>query len=165
MATQASDVERIFGKSLKRREDPRFITGRATYTDDVKLPGMTYAVFVRSPVAHARIRAVDTAKARAVRGVRAIFTGKDLASGGVNAIPTGWLLPELKTTDHRPLAVDRVRHVGEAVAVVVADTPFAARDAAELVAVEYEELPAVVDGVKALAPGAPLVHEHAPNNR
>ncbi len=165
MATQPGNVERMFGKSLKRREDPRFITGRATYTDDVKLPGMTYAVFVRSPLAHARIRSIDVAKARAVPGVRGVFTGRELAAGGVNAIPTGWLLPELKTTDHRPIAVDIVRHVGEAVAVVVAETPYAARDAAELVAVDYEELPAVADAVKALAGGAPQLHAHAPNNR
>ncbi len=165
MATTPGNAERMFGRSIKRLEDPRFITGRATYTDDVKLPGMTYAVFVRSPLAHARIRSIDSVKARAVKGVRAVFTGKDLADAGVNAIPTGWLLPELKTTDHRPLAVDRVRHVGEAVAVVVAETPYAARDAADLVVVDYEELKVVADAVKALAPGAPLVHEHAPSNR
>jgi aerobic carbon-monoxide dehydrogenase large subunit len=165
MATQPGNVERMFGRSIKRLEDPRFITGRGTYTDDVKLPGMTYAVFVRSPLAHARIRSIDSQKARAVKGVKAVFTGKELADGGVNAIPTGWLLPELKTTDHRPLAVTFARHVGEAVAVVVADTPYAARDAAELVVVDYEELPAVADAVKALGGKAPLVHEHAPNNR
>ena len=165
MATQLGNVERMFGRSIKRLEDPRFLTGRGTYTDDVKLPGMTYAVFVRSPLAHARIRSIDSKKARAMKGVRAVFTGQELADGGVNGIPTGWLLPELKTTDHRPLAVSYVRHVGEAVAVVVADTPYAARDAAELVVVDYEELPAVADAVKALGAKAPLVHEHAPNNR
>ena len=165
MATQLGNVERMFGRSIKRLEDPRFITGRGTYTDDVKLPGMTYAVFVRSPLAHARIRSIDSNKARAMKGVRAVFTGQELADGGVNGIPTGWLLPELKTTDHRPLAVTYVRHVGEAVAVVVADTPYAARDAAELVVVDYQELPAVADAVKALGATAPLVHEHAPNNR
>jgi aerobic carbon-monoxide dehydrogenase large subunit len=162
MATQT--VERMFGKALKRREDPRFITGRGTYTDDIKLPGMTYAVFVRSPVAHARIRSIDSAKAKAFPGVRAVFTGKDLADGGVNGIPTGWLLPNLKTSEHRPLAVERVRHVGEAVAVVVADTAYAARDAAELVAVDYQSLPVVADAVKALQPGAPQVHDNAPGN-
>jgi len=165
MATQPGNVERMFGKAMKRREDPRFITGRATFTDDVKLPGMTYAVFVRSPLASARIRGIDVAQARAVPGVRGVFTGKDLADGGVKGIPVGWLLPELKTTDHRPLAVDRVRHVGDAVAVVVAETPYAARDAADLVVVDYEELPAVADAVKALAPGAPQVHDTAPGNR
>jgi carbon-monoxide dehydrogenase large subunit len=154
----------MFGKAMKRREDPRFITGRGTFTDDVKLPGTTHAVFVRSPHAHARIRGIDGAKARAVKGVRAVFTGKDLAGGGVNGIPVGWLLPNLKTTDYRAIAVDRVRHVGEAVAVVVADTPYAARDAADLVEVDYEQLPAVADAVKALANGAPQVHDNAPGN-
>ena len=158
-------VERLVGQPIKRREDPRFITGRGTYTDDVKLPGTQHAVFVRSPLAHARIRSIDTAAARALPGVRAVFTGKDLADGGVNPIPVGWLLPGLKTTDFRAIAVDRVRHVGEAIAVVVAETAAIARDAAELVDVDFEELPVVVDAVAALRPGAPLVHDNAPDNR
>ena len=158
-------VERLVGQPIKRREDPRFITGRGTYTDDVKLPGTQHAVFVRSPLAHARIRSIDTAAARALPGVRAVFTGKDLADGGVNPIPVGWLLPGLKTTDFRAIAVDRVRHVGEAIAVVVAETAAIARDAAELVDVDFEELPVVVDAVAALRPGAPLDHDNAPDNR
>ncbi|HMK72457.1 MAG TPA: molybdopterin cofactor-binding domain-containing protein, partial [Myxococcaceae bacterium] len=164
MATQPTTVERMIGKAMKRREDPRFITGRGNFTDDVKLPGMTFAVFVRSPLAHARIRRIDTAQARRHPGVRAVFTGRDLADGGVNGIPVGWLLPNLKTTDRRAIAVDRVRYAGEAVAVVVADTPYAARDAAELVDVDYEQLPVVVDATRALAKGAPLVHDNAPGN-
>jgi aerobic carbon-monoxide dehydrogenase large subunit len=164
MAIQPTNVERMFGKAMKRVEDPRYITGRGTFTDDVKLPGMTHAVFVRSPHAHARIKGIDASKARAVKGVRAVFTGKDLADAGVNGIPVGWLLPNLKTTDYRAIAVDRVRHVGEAVAVVVADTPYAARDAADLVEVDYQQLPAVADAVKALATGAPQVHDNAPGN-
>ena len=164
MATQPANLERMIGKALKRREDPRFVTGRGTYTDDVKLPGTTFAVFVRSPVAHARLRRIETARARKHPGVRAVFTGRDLTDGGVNGIPVGWLLPNLKTTDRRPIAVDRVRYVGEAVAVVVAETPYAARDAAELVDVDYEQLPAVADATKALAKGAPLVHDNAPGN-
>src|SRR5262249_39721085 len=146
-------------------EDPRFLTGRGTFTDDVKLPGTHHAVFVRSTAAHARIRRIDTAKARAHPGVKGVFTGKDLADGGVNAIPVGWLLPGLKTTDFRASAVDGVRHRGEAGAVVVADTALHATDAAELVEVEYEPLPVVVDAVKALQPGAPVVHDNAPDNR
>ncbi|HXX29110.1 MAG TPA: molybdopterin cofactor-binding domain-containing protein [Myxococcaceae bacterium] len=164
MATQPATLERMIGKALKRREDPRFITGRGTYTDDVKLPGVTYAFFVRSPVAHARIRRVTTARAKAHPGVRAVFTGRDLADGGVNGIPTGWLLPNLKTTDRRAIAVDRVRYVGEAVAVVVADTPYAASDAAELVEVDYEQLPVVADATRALGKGAPQIHDNAPGN-
>ena len=158
-------VERLVGQPIKRREDPRFITGRGTYTDDVKLPGTQHAVFVRSPLAHARIRSIDTAAARALPGVRAVFTGKDLADGGVNPIPVGWLLPGLKTPDFRAIAVDEVRHAGEAVAVVVAESAAIARDAAELVRVDYEELPVVVDAVAALRPGAPQVHLSAPDNR
>src|SRR5262249_54713585 len=158
-------TERLVGQPIRRREDPRFITGRGTYTDDVRLPGTQHAVFVRSPLAHARLRSIDTAAARAVPGVRAVFTGKDLADGGVNAIPVGWLLPELKTTDFRAIAVDRVRHVGEAVAVVVADTAANATDAAELVGGDYEGLPGVGDAGKAVQPGAPRVHENAPDNR
>jgi carbon-monoxide dehydrogenase large subunit len=164
MAT-ATTVERVLGKPIKRREDPRFLTGHGTFTDDVKLPGTHHAVFVRSPVAHARIRRIDLSRAKASPGVRGVFTGKDLADGGVNAIPVGWLHPGLKTTDFRAIAVDRVRHAGEAVAVVVADSALAARDAAELVEVEYDELPVVVEAVKALQPGAPVVHDNAPDNR
>ena len=163
MAT--ATVERLVGKAIRRREDPRFITGRGTFTDDVKLPGTHHAFFVRSSLAHARIVNVDTSRARAHSGVRAVFTGKDLADGGVNGIPVGWLLPGLKTTDFRAIAVDRVRHAGEAVAVVVAESAAIARDAAELVQVDYEELPVVVDAVAALRPGAPLVHDSAPDNR
>src|SRR4026207_682882 len=93
---------RLLGASIKRREDPRFITGKGNYTDDLKLAGMTHAVFVRSPHAHAKIRKIDTTKAAKMPGVVAIFTGKDLA--GVNSLPCGWLLPELKIPPHMPLA-------------------------------------------------------------
>ncbi|HEU4641569.1 MAG TPA: molybdopterin cofactor-binding domain-containing protein [Gemmatimonadaceae bacterium] len=155
---------RLIGSSVRRREDPRFITGKGQYTDDITLPGTTYASFVRSPYAHARITAIDADAARALPGVRAVFTGKDLADGGVNAIPTGWLLPDLRTTDRRAIAIDRARYVGEAVAVVIADTPAGAADAAELVRVDYEELPAVASAMEALRPGAPLVHDDVPGN-
>jgi carbon-monoxide dehydrogenase large subunit len=157
-------VERLLGKAVRRVEDSRFLTGRGQFTDDVQLPGTHHAVFVRSPVAHARIRSIDTARARAHPGVKAVFTGKDLADGGVNAIPVGWLLPGLKTTDFRAIAVERVRHVGEAVAVVVAETALIATDAAELVEVDYETLPVVLMREGATA-GAPRVHDNAPDNR
>ncbi|HZW89499.1 MAG TPA: molybdopterin cofactor-binding domain-containing protein [Myxococcaceae bacterium] len=163
MAT--ATVERLVGKAVRRREDPRFLTGRGTFTDDVKLPGTQHAFFVRSPLAHARVVNIDASRALAHSGVRAVFTGKDLAEGGVNPIPVGWLLPGIKTPEFRAIAVDRVRHVGEAVAVVVAESAAIARDAAELVQVDYEELPVVVDAVAALRPGAPQVHESAPDNR
>ena len=154
----------VLGASVLRREDARFLTGRGRYTDDITIPGTTHAAFVRSPHAHARIRAIDTTRAQSLRGVQAVFTGAQLAAGGVNGIPTGWLLPDIKTPAHHPIAVDRVRHTGEAVAVVIADNPYVARDAAELVVVDYDALPAVVDTEGALT-NATLVHDDAPSNR
>src|SRR5213596_79336 len=124
-------AERLFGKSIKRREDPRFITGRGSYVDDLKIPGMTYAAFVRSPHAHARIRSIDTAAAKAHPGVVAIFTGKDMT--GVNSLPCGWLLPELKAPPPPPLATDVAQYVGDPVAVVIAGDQQTALDAAEKV--------------------------------
>src|SRR5881397_3466327 len=160
MAT-ATDT-RLFGKSIKRREDPRFITGRGNYTDDLKLPGMTYAAFVRSPHAHAKIRKIDVAKAKAHPGVVAIFTGKDLT--GVNSLPCGWLLPDLKVPPHPPLAVDTVRYVGDPVAIVIAESQDAATDAAEKVRVDWEPLPSVTATEKASASGAATIHADAPGN-
>src|SRR5262245_27928807 len=153
---------RLLGASIKRREDPRFITGKGNYTDDLKLPGMTYAVFVRSPHANAKIRSIDTAAAKKHPGVVAIFTGKDLT--GVNSLPCGWLLPELKIPPHMPLAVEAARYVGDPVAVVIGDTLTAARDGAELVKVDWEVLPSVTSTEKAAAQGAARIHEVAPDN-
>ncbi len=157
-------VTQIFGARVKRREDPRLITGRATYTDDLILPGMCYAVFVRSPHAHARIRRIDVSRAKAAPGVIAVLTGAELAQ--VNPIPTAWLIPnaDLKTPAHPAVAKDKVRHVGDAVAVVVAESRAQAYDAASLVEVDYEVLPAVVDMEQALR-GEVLVHEDVPQNR
>jgi carbon-monoxide dehydrogenase large subunit len=162
--SQPNTSESVFGASVLRREDARFLTGRGRYTDDVTLPGTTYAAFVRSPHAHARIRAIDIGRAQKVRGVRAIFTGAQLAAGGVNGIPTAWLLPDIKLPPHPPLAVDRARYVGEAVAVVIADNAYVARDAADLVSVDYETLPAVVD-TEGASSATTLVHDIAPANR
>lgn len=158
-------VTRVFGARIKRREDPRLITGTATYTDDIVIPGMCYAVIVRSPYAHARIKRIDVERARKHPGVVAAFTGKDL-EGKVNPIPCAWLIPgsDLKTPPHPALAVDRVRYVGEGVAVVVATSRHAAADAASLVEVEVEPLPAVVNQEKAMQPGAPQIHDGVPNN-
>ncbi len=158
-------VTKLFGASVKRREDPRLITGRATYTDDFQLPGMAYALVVRSPHAHARITRLDVEEARQHPGVVAVFTGKDL-QGKLNPIPTAWLIPnsDLKTPAHPALAVDTVRYVGDGVAVVVAEDRYTAQDAAALIRVEYAPLPAVVDQQKALEPGAPQVHADVPNN-
>jgi len=155
---------KLFGSSIKRREDPRLITGKGVYTDDVKLPGQTYAVFVRSPHAHARVRRVDVSRATAVPGVVAAFAGKDLADGGVNPLPCGWLLPDLKIPEYRAIATTKVHFAGHAVAVVIGDSPYAARDGADAVTVDYEVLPAVTDGEKAVAKGAPQLHDNAPGN-
>jgi carbon-monoxide dehydrogenase large subunit len=153
---------RLLGASIKRREDPRFITGKGNYTDDLKLPGMTYAAFVRSPHANAKIRKIDTTKASKAPGVVAIFTGKDMT--GVNSLPCGWLLPELKVPPHMPLASDAARYVGDPVAIVIAESQSAASDAAEMVAVDWEVLPSVTSTEKAAAKGSPQIHEVAPGN-
>jgi len=158
----ATVTERLLGKSIKRREDPRFITGRGTYVDDVKLPGATVAAFVRSPHAHARIKKIDTTAAVKHPGVVAVFTGKDMA--GVNSLPCGWLLPDLKVPPHPPLAADKANYVGDPVAVVIAETQAAAQDAADKVKVTWEVLPAVSATDQATAKGAPQIHEVAPSN-
>src|SRR2546421_5363395 len=160
MAT-ATDA-RLFGKSIKRREDPRFITGRGSYTDDLKLTGMTYAAFVRSPHAHAKIRKIDVTKAKAHPGVVAIFTGKDMT--GVNSLPCGWLLPDLKVPPHPPLASETARYVGDPVAIVIAESQDAALDAAEKVKVDWDVRPAVTATAKAADKGAVQIHEVAPSN-
>jgi carbon-monoxide dehydrogenase large subunit len=157
-------MAKLFGASIKRREDPRLITGKGAYTDDVKLAGQTQAVFVRSPHAHARVKRVDLSRARSVPGVVAAFSGHDLARGGVNPLPCGWLLPDIKIPEFRGLATDTVHFVGHAVAMVVGENPYAARDGADQVEVEYEPLPAVTDGQKAVQPGAPQLHANAPGN-
>jgi len=170
MATVAG--ERLFGKSIKRREDPRFITGRGQYVDDVKLPGMTHAAFVRSPHAHARIRKIDTSAALKHPGVVAVFTGKDMT--GVNSLPCGWdlrkeknipgVVQDLAMVPHMPLMSDAARHVGDPVAVVIADSQAAAVDAADKVKVDWEPLPSVTATDKAARAGAPQIHTSAPGN-
>src|SRR5688572_29359655 len=163
---------RLFGKSIKRTEDPRFITGRGQYVDDLKLPGMTYAAFVRSPHAHARITGIDVGQAKAHPGVVAVFTGKDMT--GVNSLPCGWdlrkekgipgVVQDLAMVPHMPLTSDVARHVGDPVAVVIADSQDAAQDGAEKVQVTWEPLPSVTATDKATASGAPKVHDVATGN-
>src|SRR5713226_8993724 len=152
---------RLFGKAIKRREDPRFITGRGTYVDDVKLPGMTYAAFVRSPHAHARIKAIDSARATKVPGVLAVYTGQDVRVGG---LPCGWMLPGIKVPTRPALAQGKARYVGEPVAVVIGETAYAAKDGAEAVKITYEALPGVSDGKKAHQKGAPQLFDEIPSN-
>ncbi len=157
---------RIFGSGIRRREDPRLITGQATYTDDITLPGTVYAAILRSPHAHARIRSVDTAAAAEAPGVLAVYTGADL-SGTLNPIPCAWIVPDsdVKQVPHPAIASDVVRYVGDAVAVVVAEDRYRAEDALELIEVEYETLGAVINPEAALQDGAPLLHDDAPNNQ
>ncbi|MDP3766527.1 MAG: xanthine dehydrogenase family protein molybdopterin-binding subunit, partial [Dehalococcoidia bacterium] len=154
--------ERLFGRSIKRREDPRFITGRGQYVDDVKLPGMTYAVFVRSPHAHAALKRVDAAPAKRVAGVLAVYTGQEVKVGG---LPCGWMLPDIKVPLRPALAHGKVRYVGEPVAIVIAETPYAARDGADAVRVDYEPLPGVADGKRAHGKGAPQLFDDIPQNQ
>ncbi|MEM9328652.1 MAG: molybdopterin cofactor-binding domain-containing protein, partial [Bacteroidota bacterium] len=158
------------GKSVKRVEDKRFITGKGRYTDDIKLPNMTHGCFVRSPYAHANINSVDTSIAEGMPGVVKIFTGKDIADAGVNGVPCGWQVnfkngETMKEPPHPILVADKVKHMGDGVAFVVAETYAQAKDAAEMVQVDYETLPAVFDAEEAVKDGAPLVHEDAPNNK
>src|SRR5574341_324091 len=157
----AVSEDRLFGKAIKRREDPRFITGRGTYVDDVKLPGMTYAAFVRSPHAHARIKSVDVSAAKNMPGVVAVYTGQDVQVGG---LPCGWMLPGIKVPTRPVLAQGKVRYAGEPVAIVVADSAYTAKDAAEAVKVGYEPLKGVSDGKKAHEKSAPQLFDEIPQN-
>ena len=152
------------GRSLKRKEDPRLITGRATYVDDVVLPGMLHAAFVRSPEAHARITSIDTSAAVEHPSVRAVFTGEDIQLAA--PLPMAWVPPgvEVRTPEHWPLARGAVKHVGDPVAVVISDDRYAAVDAAEQVVVDYDPLPVVTDPEKALQEGSPLVWEQFGTN-
>ncbi len=157
---------RIFGSGIRRREDPRLITGGATFTDDVQLPGMAHAAILRSPHAHAKINSIDAAAASEAPGVVAVYTGAD-TDGVLNPIPCAWLPPDcdIKAVAHPAIAKDVVRYQGDAVAVVVAETRYQAEDALELINVDYEVLPSVVSPEAAMQPGAPQIHEDAPNNQ
>ncbi len=160
MASQAP-VRKWVGKSIRRVEDPRFLLGRGGYVDDILLPGMVHAAVLRSPLPHARIQSIDVSKAKSLPGVLAVVTGKEVTQltnpmpdfGPDPAKHTWWLL-----------AVDKVRYVGEPVAAVVATDRYVAEDACELIEVEYEPLPPVVDPEEAMKPGAPLVHEALGSN-
>ena len=157
------------GQPVPRAEDPRHLTGGGRFTDDTSIAGQAHARFVRSPIAHGEIRAIDTSAAAAMPGVLAIYTGTDLNDDGIGHIPSA--LP-LKNRDGSPyivpprpaLAVGRVRHVGDAVAVVIAETAIQAEDAAENVALELDPLPVVIEAEQAAASGAPKVWDQAPGN-
>src|SRR5438067_6168999 len=162
MATVEQDVVvgRIVGTPVERKEDLALLTGQAKFVDDMSLPGMVWMAVVRSPYAHARITSVDVTPALAHRGVIAAFAGEELADEWQASLPCAWLPTEdTNQPNHRPLAIDKARYAGDGVAVVVAETRGEARDAAELVSVEYDPLPAVVDPERALEDGAPIVHD------
>ncbi|MBZ9845558.1 xanthine dehydrogenase family protein molybdopterin-binding subunit [Mesorhizobium sp. CA5] len=157
------------GARVARKEDKRFITGGGRYVDDMVVPGMKHAVFVRSPHAHAQIKKIDVKKAQAMPGVIGVLTGKELKADGIGNLICGWMIHSKDGTPMKmgawsPLAVDKVRYVGDAVVVVVAETKGQARDAAEAVEITYKELKAVVDATKAIQPGAPQIHAEAENN-
>lgn len=155
----------LFGSGIKRREDPRLVTGKATYTDDVKLPGLLYAAVLRSTYAHARLKNVDVVKAKKALGVVAVYTGADVKDK-LNTVPCAWNVPncDLKVPPHPPLATEKVRYVGDGIAMVVAESRAAARDALDLIDVDYDALGAVVDPEKATQKGAPALHTEVPGN-
>jgi len=159
---------KLIGQSVKRVEDRRFTTGSGQYTDDIVLPRMTHAHIVRSHLAHARILSVNTTAAQNAPGVVAVLTGEDFKD--VGGVPCGWQVDfkdgtTMREPKHPILVADKVRHVGDAVAVVIAETKAQAKDGAELLEVDYEELPAVTDSTAALQSGASLVHDDLPDNR
>jgi carbon-monoxide dehydrogenase large subunit len=156
----------VFGSGIRRREDPRLITGTATYTDDIVLPNMAHAALLRSPHAHARIRNIDTSRAKNAPGVIAVFTAAD-TEAALKPMPCAWLVPnsDLKVATYPQLAKDIVRYVGDCVAVVVADDRYQAQDALELIDVDYEPLPVVIDPQKSTAKGAPQIHADIPGNQ
>lgn len=158
-------IAALLGSPIKRREDPRLITGQATYVDDIKLPGMVHMAVLRSPYGHARINSVDTEAARQHPGVLAVYTAQDLKGvvGNVPiAVPLGHIANGMGV--HGPLAEGKVRFYGDPVAVVIAEDRYTARDAQDLIEVDYEPLPAVVDVEKAMQPDAPLLYEEFQTN-
>ena len=158
------------GAAVKRREDFRFIKGLGKYTDDLNLPGQLYMYVLRSPLAHAKINGIDTSQAKSAPGVAAVFTGADIDASGAGGMPCGWLVTgrdgsPMKEPKHPILATGKVRHVGDPVAAVIAETYTQARDAAELIMLDLEELPAVIDMKKALTRRRrAAVHDEAPDN-
>lgn len=153
------------GERVKRKEDPKLITGNARYLDDIKIPGLLHASILRSPHPHANIVSIDKEKALNHPGVIAIYTGKDL-EGKINPVPTSWKVPgmNLIETDQYPLAIETVRYVGDGVAMVIAESKYIARDAVELIDVQYETLPSISNQREARKDEAPQIYEEVPNN-
>ncbi len=159
-------ASRIFGSGIKRREDPRLVTGQARYTDDFVLPNMLHMAVVRSPYAHAKIKRIDTKKAASMPGVVGVFTGQQMKDAGFGPIPCAWVVPasDTKTPPYPAMAADTVRYVGNAVAIVIAQDRYQARDAVDAVDVDYEPLAVTVDAFRATQKGAPQLHADVPNN-
>ena len=161
--TEIRDLARYIGQPLRRAEDVKFVTGRGRYVDDISVPGMLHIAILRSPHAHAEIKDIDLSAARTAPGVRTALAGSDLA-GKIGPIKPNWVVPGTIVPDRPVMAIDRVRFVGECVALVAAETREAAYDALDFITVEYETLPAVVDEEAAIADGAPQLHVNIPNN-
>src|SRR6266849_2888078 len=151
------------GRSMKRVEDPRLIKGIASYVDDIRLPGMLHSVFLRSPYAHAKINGIKTEAAKGVAGVIGVFTGAEV-NDKCGLVPCASAMPDLKAPKHTVLAGTRVYFVGHPVAVVVAADPYAARDALDLIEVDYDPLPAVSDPEKALEKDSAWTHPELGGN-
>src|SRR5437667_11092595 len=168
-ATAVATPSKLLGAEVKRKEDPRLITGTSTYVNDVALPGMLWVAFVRSPHAHARIGTIDTSAALKIPGVRMVVTGEDIETLArpippASASGEGGASSGAPGRQHCALSTGVVRHVGEAVAAVLAESDYAAHDGVEAVAVDWEPLPAVTDIFKAMEAGAPQLHADAPKN-
>src|SRR3954471_6305734 len=157
------------GASVRRKEDLRFLSGRGNYTDDINRPGQLHAFIKRSDRAHATINSIDTAEAAKAPGVVAVFTGADMAAESIGGLPCGWQIHNkdgspMAEPPHPVIAVGKVRHVGDPVAVIIAETKQAAKDAAELIEIDYTDLPSVATTVDAIAGGAPEVHDGVAGN-
>jgi aerobic carbon-monoxide dehydrogenase large subunit len=163
-------MTQMIGAAIARKEDHRFVTGHGRYTDDLKRPGQVHAYFLRSTVAHGKIKSVDTSKARKMPGVLGVFTGPDIAGDKVGGPICGWMIHSkdgtpMKAAPHPTMAIDTVRYVGDHIALIVAETYSQARDAAEAIDLDIQTLPVVTDAAHAQDAGAPQLHAEAPRNR
>src|SRR3984885_710956 len=158
------------GASVRRKEDVRFLSGKGNYTDDINRPGQLYAVIKRSDRPHAKINGIDIAAASAAPGVVKVFVGADMEAEAIGGLPCGWQIHSkdgapMAEPPHPVLAVGKVRHVGDPVCVVIAETKQQAKDAAEQLDISYEDLPGIAGVRDAVAPGAAPLHDEAPGNQ
>ena len=157
-------MTRYVGQAIKRKEDPRLVSGTSSYVDDIVLPGALHLALVSSIHAHARIKSIDISRAQKVRGVHSVITGKETAAN-CGAVPAIGDFPDIKRPTHHLLAVDKVKFVGEPVVAVLASDKYVARDAAEMVEIDYDPLPAVTNPEKAIEAGSTVVHDEFQDNR